>query len=55
VTTTLTFAAVVGAILYPPAMGFMSVTVGLQVAMLGTVGLLAACGAVAFVARRVTD
>lgn len=55
VTTTLTFAAVVGAILYPPAMGFMSVTVGLQVAMLGTVGLLVACGAVAFVARRVTD
>lgn len=36
-------AAVVGSIVYPPVMGFLSVTVGLKVAMLGTVVLGLAC------------
>jgi fucose permease len=55
VTGTLIFAAVVGAVIYPPAVGFMSVTVGLQVAMAGAAGLAFACGAIAWIARRVGD
>ena len=44
----LTTAAVVGTIGFPTLMGFLSVTVGLQVAMLGTVALgLASAGALA--------
>jgi fucose permease len=35
--------AVIGSIVYPPAMGFLSVTVGLTVAMLGTALLAIAC------------
>jgi MFS transporter, FHS family, glucose/mannose:H+ symporter len=35
--------AVVGAVIYPPVMGFLSVTVGLTVAMLGNVVLGLAC------------
>ena len=35
--------AVVGSIIYPPIMGFLSVTVGLTIAMLGTVVLAFAC------------
>ena len=41
-------AAVVGSIVYPPVMGFLSVTVGLQIAMSGTV-LLSLCCAAALV------
>jgi fucose permease len=45
-------AAVVGSIIYPPIMGFLSVTVGLTVAMLGTVLLgLASAGALLLVGR----
>ena len=46
----LTGMAVVGAIVYPPAMGFLSVTVGLTAAMLGTVvlALLSAAALTAF-------
>lgn len=51
VTSTLTIAAVVGAVSYPPAVGFLSVIVGLRVAMLGT-SALAAGAAVALVASR---
>ena len=36
-------AAVTGSIIYPPVMGFLSVTVGLQIAMLGNVALAFAC------------
>jgi fucose permease len=39
----LTAMAVVGSTIYPPAMGFMSVTVGLTVAMLGNALLAVAC------------
>jgi fucose permease len=53
VTGTLIFAAVVGAVIYPPAVGFMSVTVGLQVAMGGAAVLAFACGIAAWAARRV--
>ena len=35
--------AVVGGIVYPPAMGFISVSFGLEIAMLGTAALSAAC------------
>jgi fucose permease len=45
----LTGLAVVGSTLYPPAIGFLSVSVGLTVAMLGNAVLAAAC-AVALVA-----
>jgi MFS transporter, FHS family, glucose/mannose:H+ symporter len=49
----LSSAAVVGGLIYPPVMGFMSDTVGLAVAMLGT-GLLAlACAAALWIVRRV--
>ncbi|MDP9482044.1 MAG: MFS transporter [Chloroflexota bacterium] len=45
-------AAVVGSIVYPPIMGFLSVTVGLTVAMMGTVILgLAAAGILVLVGR----
>ena len=39
----LTGMAVVGSTIYPPAMGFLSVTVGLAVAMLGTALMTIAC------------
>ena len=39
----LTGMAIVGSIVYPPAMGFLSVTVGLTVAMFGTVLLALVC------------
>ncbi len=49
----LSSAAVVGSIIYPPVMGFLSVTVGLTVAMLGTVLLgLASAGALLLVGRQ---
>ncbi len=49
----LTGSAVVGSIIYPPIMGLLSVTVGLTVAMLGTVLLgLAAAAALVLVGRR---
>lgn len=45
-------ASVVGAVVYPPLMGVMSVTVGLPVAMIGTAVVVAACGgALAIVGR----
>ena len=46
----LTGMAIVGSIVYPPAMGLLSVTVGLTVAMLGTVvlALVSAGALVAF-------
>jgi fucose permease len=45
--------AVIGAIIYPPLMGFVSVGAGLGVAMLGAAALVFACGVVlAAVARR---
>ena len=45
-------AAVAGSIVYPPVMGFLSVTVGLTIAMLGNVALAIACaGALAQVGR----
>ncbi len=47
--------AVIGAIVYPPLMGFVSVEVGLTVAMIGAAGLALACAAVLFaVAARQT-
>jgi fucose permease len=55
VTGTLIFAAVVGAVIYPPAVGLMSVTVGLQVAMGGAAALAFACGVAAWMARRVGE
>ena len=53
VTGTLVFSAVIGAVLYPPAIGFLSASVGLQAAMFGTALLALACGATAWAARRV--
>ena len=41
--------AILGSVVYPPAMGFMSVTIGLTAAMLGNV-LLAFAGAAALIA-----
>jgi len=40
--------AVIGGVFYPPVMGFLSVTVGLPVAMIGTATLALACGLVLF-------
>jgi fucose permease len=40
--------AVIGGVFYPPVMGFLSVTVGLPVAMIGTALLALACGLVLF-------
>jgi fucose permease len=52
VTGVITAGAVVGAIVYPPLMGALSVTVGLPVAMLGTAVVSFACaGALAIVGR----
>ena len=49
----LTGSAVVGSIIYPPVMGFLSVTVGLTVAMLGAALLgFAAAGSLLLVGRR---
>ncbi len=53
VSGTLIFAAVVGAVIYPPAIGFMSATVGMQVAMLGASALALACAVAVWAARRV--
>jgi fucose permease len=53
VTGTLVFAAVIGAVLYPPAIGFLSGVIGLHAAMFGTALLAAACGATVWVARGV--
>jgi fucose permease len=44
--------AVIGGIFYPPVMGFMSVTVGLPAAMIGTALLALACGGVLIVVGR---
>ncbi len=48
----LTAAAVVGAVVYPPVMGFLSVNIGLAAAMLGTGLLGLACAGSLLVARR---
>ena len=48
----MTGAAVVGAVLYPPIMGFLSVNVGLAAAMLGAGVLSLACAVSLLVARR---
>ena len=48
----LTGAAVVGAVVYPPVMGFLSVNVGLATAMLGTGVLSLACTGALLAARR---
>lgn len=53
VTGTLIFAAVVGAVVYPPAIGFLSGAIGLQAAMLGTAVLALGSGLAAWAARRV--
>jgi fucose permease len=44
--------AVIGGIFYPPVMGFMSVTVGLPAAMIGTALLALACAAVLILVGR---
>jgi fucose permease len=49
----LTGMAVIGSVVYPPAMGFLSVTVGLTAAMLGNVLLAIACAAALVVFSRV--
>jgi fucose permease len=48
----LTGVAVIGAVVYPPVMGFLSVDVGLAAAMLGTGLLGLACAGALLVARR---
>ena len=48
----LTGAAVIGAVIYPPVMGFLSVNIGLAAAMLGTGLLGLACAASLLIARR---
>jgi fucose permease len=45
---------VIGSIVYPPIMGFLSVTVGLTVAMLGNAGLALACAVALVFAGRST-
>jgi FHS family glucose/mannose:H+ symporter-like MFS transporter len=52
VSATMTFAGVLGAIAYPPAMGLMSVTIGLPIAMIGTAVLLVGCGTAILVSGR---
>jgi fucose permease len=48
----LTGSAVAGSVIYPPVMGFLSVTVGLTVAMVGNIILALACaGALVLVGR----
>ena len=44
--------AVLGAILYPPVMGFVSVGIGLQAAMLGAAALALVCAVVLFAVAR---
>jgi fucose permease len=53
VTGTLITAAVVGAVVYPPAIGFLSGVIGLHAAMLGTALMAFACGVAAWAALRV--
>jgi fucose permease len=53
VTGTLVFAAVVGVVIYPPAIGFLSDVIGLHAAMMGTAVMAFACGAAAWTAIRV--
>ncbi len=48
----MTGAAVFGAVLYPPVMGFLSVNIGLATAMLGAGALSLACAASLLAARR---
>jgi fucose permease len=50
----LTGAAVVGSVIYPPVMGFLSVTVGLTIAMVGNVALALACAAALVLVGRAT-
>ena len=45
--------AVIGSVVYPPAMGFLSVTIGLTAAMLGNVLLALACAVALVVFSRV--
>ena len=47
--------AIVGSIVYPPAMGFLSVTVGLTFAMLGNALLAVACVVALVAFRRATN
>ena len=51
----LTGMAVVGSTIYPPTMGFLSVTVGLTVAMLGNALLAGACVVALIAFRRATS
>jgi fucose permease len=53
VTGTLVFAAVVGVVIYPPAIGFLSGVIGLHAAMMGTAVMAFACGIAAWTAIRV--
>ena len=53
VTGTLVFAAVVGVVIYPPAIGFLSAVIGLHAAMMGTAVMAFACGIAAWLAIRV--
>ena len=46
--------AVLGSVIYPPAMGFLSVTIGLTAAMLGNVLLALACAVALVVFGRLT-
>lgn len=48
-------ASVVGAVVYPPLMGVMSVTVGLPVAMIGTAVVVAACGGALVIVSRMPE
>jgi len=43
----------VGAVVYPPAIGFLSDVIGLHAAMMGTAVLAFACGVTAWIAIRV--
>ena len=53
VTGTLVFAAVVGVVIYPPAIGYLSDVIGLHAAMMGTAVMAFACGIAAWTAIRV--
>lgn len=52
VSTVLTFTAVMGAVIVPPSVGFLSATIGLRAAMFGTVVLAIASAVALQVARR---
>jgi fucose permease len=52
ITGMLSAAAVIGGLIYPPVMGTLSVSLGIDLAMLGTAILAVASGALAFVAAR---